>query len=183
MTVLERPEEIQRFKAAYRQGHQIATVNRALSTIRGAINWGRFQDPLLLTNSPFHRFGITIRTKEETKRDRRIGAEEEKALLDAALPINSDEHKRAGASMHDRIIGALNPQLRDRGTVRLSEVPPASPPGSASRAGRAQRRSRRGISAHRVWLLRRRLKAITENAPIAPAPNVPYSMIQSVNVR
>ena len=77
MTVLERPEEIQRFKAAYRQGHQIATVNRALSTIRGAINWGRFQDPLLLTNSPFHRFGITIRTKEETKRDRRIGAEEE----------------------------------------------------------------------------------------------------------
>lgn len=39
-TVLERPEEIQRFKAVYPEGHEIATVNRALSTLRGAINWG-----------------------------------------------------------------------------------------------------------------------------------------------
>src|SRR6266850_209052 len=50
-------------------------MNRALSALRGAINWERFQDPPLLMNSPFHRFGITIRTKEETKRDRRIGPE------------------------------------------------------------------------------------------------------------
>jgi integrase len=119
VSVLERPEEIQRFKAAYRQGHEIATVNRALSTLRGAINWGRFQDPPLLTNSPFHRFGITIRTKEETTRDRRIGPEEEKALLDAALAINSDEHKWAGASMHDRIIGALETCCRQGEMLRI----------------------------------------------------------------
>ena len=57
VSVLEKPEQIQRFKASYRQGHEIATVNRALSALRGAINWGRFQDPPLLVNSPFHRFG------------------------------------------------------------------------------------------------------------------------------
>ena len=73
VSVLEKAEPIQRFKASYRHGRAIATVNRALSALRGAINWGRFQDPPLLMNSPFHRFGVTIRTKEETKRDRRVG--------------------------------------------------------------------------------------------------------------
>jgi hypothetical protein len=48
-------------------------VNRALSTLRAAINWGRFQDPPYLATTPFHRFGVTIKAKEETKRDRRIG--------------------------------------------------------------------------------------------------------------
>ncbi len=107
VAVLEKAEPIQRFKATYRQGRAIATVNRALSTLRSAINWGRFQDPPLLTNSPFHRFGVTIKTKEETKRDRRIGADEERALLTAASSMDSAEHRWVGSSMHDRIIGAL----------------------------------------------------------------------------
>lgn len=75
---LEKAGEILRFKASYRPGHEIATVNRALSTLRAAINWGRFQDPALLTTSPFHRFGVTIKTRDETKRDRRVGPSEEK---------------------------------------------------------------------------------------------------------
>jgi hypothetical protein len=74
---LEKAEPIQRFKAAYREGRAVATVNRALSTLRAAVNWGRFQDPPLLTTSPFHRFGVSIRAKEETKRDRRVGPGEE----------------------------------------------------------------------------------------------------------
>lgn len=119
VSVLEKAEPIQRFKASYRQGRAIATVNRALSAIRGAINWGRFQDPPLLMNSPFHRFGVTIRTKEETKRDRRIGPGEEKALLDAALAVNSEEHKWAGESMHDRIIGALETCCRQGEMLRI----------------------------------------------------------------
>jgi len=119
VSVLEKAEPIQRFKASYRHGRATATVNRALSALRGAINWGRFQEPPLLMNSPFHRFGITIRTKEETKRDRRVGPEEEKALLDAALAINSDEHKLAGASMHDRIIGALETCCRQGEMLRI----------------------------------------------------------------
>ncbi len=117
--VLEKADPIQRFKASYRQGHAIATVNRALSALRGAINWGRFQDPPLLLNSPFHRFGVTIRVKEETKRDRRVGRQEEKTLLDAALAIDSDEHKWAGASMHDRIIGALETCCRQGEMLRI----------------------------------------------------------------
>ena len=85
----------------------------------GAINWGRFQDPPLLRNSPFHRFGVTIRAKEETKPDRRIGPDEEKALLEAALAISSEEHKLAGASMHDRIIGALETCCRQGEMLRI----------------------------------------------------------------
>ena len=40
---LEKAEPIQWFKAAYREGRAVATVNRALSTLRAAVNWGRFQ--------------------------------------------------------------------------------------------------------------------------------------------
>jgi hypothetical protein len=64
-----------------------------LSTLRAAINWGRFQDPPYLATTPFHRFGVTIETKEETKRDRRIGVQEEQALLRRLIL-----RKRVGAS-------------------------------------------------------------------------------------
>ena len=73
VSVLEKSTEILRFKASYLHGHEVATVNRALATLRAAINWGCFQDPPILSTSPFHRFGVTVRTKDETKRDRRIG--------------------------------------------------------------------------------------------------------------
>jgi hypothetical protein len=73
VNALEKPADILRFKAAFRNGREAATVNRALSTRRAAINWGRFQDPPYLMTTPFHRFGVTIKVKEETKRDRRIG--------------------------------------------------------------------------------------------------------------
>ena len=88
VAALKKPSEIVRFKAAYRQGREIATVNRALSALRAAINWGRFQDPPFLAMSPFHRFGISIKAKDETKPDRRIGRQEEQRLLTAALDMN-----------------------------------------------------------------------------------------------
>ena len=69
MTALEKPPDVLRFKAVYRKGREIATVNRALSTLRAAINWGRFQDPPYLTMTPFHRFGVSIKVKDETRRD------------------------------------------------------------------------------------------------------------------
>ena len=119
IVALEKPETIQRFKAAFRQGHEIATVNRALGTLRAAINWGRFQDPPLLASSPFHRFGVTIRAKEETHRDRRLGHDEEKALLTAALAMNCAEHRCVGAAMHDRIIGALETCCRQGEMLRI----------------------------------------------------------------
>jgi integrase len=119
VTALEKPNEILRFKAEYRHGHQIATVNRALSTLRAAISWGRFQDPAVLSTSPFHRFGVSIKTKEETKRDRRIGLEEEQRLLATALEMSTADHRFVGSSMHDRIVGALETCCRQGEMLRI----------------------------------------------------------------
>lgn len=119
VSVLEKPAEILRFKAVHRKGRNIATVNRALSTLRAAINWGRFQDPPYLSTTPFHRFGVTIKVKEETKRDRRIGLQEEQALLAACSEMNGSEHKYVGGAMHDRIIGALETCCRKGEMLRI----------------------------------------------------------------
>jgi integrase len=119
VTALEKPQPIARFKAAYRHGHEIATVNRALGVLRAAINWGRFQDPPLLSTTPFHRFGVSIRSRDETKRDRRIHRDEEQQLLTACLTMNSAEHKWAGPAMHDRIIGALETCCRQGEMLRI----------------------------------------------------------------
>jgi integrase len=119
VSALEKPADIMRFKAAYRKGREIATVNRALSTLRAAISWGRFQDPPHLTTTPFHRFGVSIRVKEETKRDRRIGPQEEQALLEACSEMGGPEHKSVGPSMHDRIIGALETCCRRGEMLRI----------------------------------------------------------------
>jgi hypothetical protein len=62
--------------------------------------------PALIEKSPFHRFGVRLNQKAETVRDRRISREEEKRLLDAALAMNTWEHRYVGPLMHDRIIGA-----------------------------------------------------------------------------
>jgi integrase len=119
VSALEKPAEILRFKAAYRKGREVGTVNRALSTLRAAVNWGRFQDPPYLATTPFHRFGVTIKTKDETKRDRRVGLQEEQALLEACSQMNGAEHKYVGASMHDRLIGALDTCCRQGEMLRI----------------------------------------------------------------
>ncbi len=117
--VLERPAEIARFKAEFRKGRKMATVNRALGTLRAAINWARFQDPPLLALTPFHRFGVNIRVKDETKRDRRLHRDEEQRLLAACLTMNTAEHKWSGPSMHDRLIGALETCCRQGEMLRI----------------------------------------------------------------
>jgi integrase/recombinase XerD len=78
-----------------------------LAVLRAAIHWGQAQRPSLIDKSPFHRFGVRLSRKGETVRDRRISREEEKRLLDAALAMNTWEHRWVGPLMHDRIIGAL----------------------------------------------------------------------------
>ena len=119
VTVLEKPAEILKSKAEFRPGHEIATVNRVLGVLRAAINWGRFQDPPYLTTTPFHRFGVNIKTKEETRRDRRIGMQEEQTLLTTCLAMNDADHKWAGSSMHDRLIGALETCSRQGEMLRI----------------------------------------------------------------
>ncbi len=119
VTALEKPADILRFKAAYRKGREVATVNRALSTLRAAINWGRFQDPPYLSTTPFHRFGVTIKVKDETKRDRRVSLKEERALLAACSVMGGPEHKYVGPAMHDRIMGALETCCRRGEMLRI----------------------------------------------------------------
>ena len=68
VTPLEKPADISRFKAEYRHGRQLATLNRALGVLRAAIDWGLFQDPPLLSTTPFHRFGVTIKAPRNEAR-------------------------------------------------------------------------------------------------------------------
>jgi integrase len=103
----------------YAEAVEVATVNRALETLRGAMNWGMAQTPPLFRKSPFHRFGVRMNKKLETSRDRRLTREEEKQLLDTALQrMNIAEHRFAGPLLHDRIIGALELVCR-RGEMLL----------------------------------------------------------------
>lgn len=112
VAALERAETIEDFKREYGKTRSIAAVNRTLGILRHAINWGRGRTPAVFTATPFHRFGVKIKTKVETKRDRRITANEERKLLEAADKLNCVEHAFAGAQMRDRIVGALETGCR-----------------------------------------------------------------------
>ena len=53
IAALERPDEIQAFKGKYLGLRSVATVNRVLNTLRGAINWGLGQTLPVLKANPF----------------------------------------------------------------------------------------------------------------------------------
>jgi len=110
LDALEEADEINRFKTEsdYAGEVELASMHRALETLRAAVNWGMAQTPPLFNKSPFHRFGVRMNKKAETLRDRRLSREEEKRLLDTALQkMNTPEHRFVGPLLHDRIIGAL----------------------------------------------------------------------------
>lgn len=110
LAALEEPDDINRFKtdSDYAEDVELATMHRALETLRAAINWGMAQTPPLFTRTPFHRFGVRLQKKAETVRDRRLSRDEEKRLLTTALSrMNAAEHQFVGPILHDRIIGAL----------------------------------------------------------------------------
>jgi integrase len=112
VNALERTDTIEDFKREYGQTRSLAAVNRTLGILRHAMNWGRGRTPAIFVASPFHRFGVKIKTKGENKRDRRITRDEERRLLDAADKLNCVEHAFAGAQMRDRIVGALETACR-----------------------------------------------------------------------
>lgn len=119
---LEQADIINRFKTEsdYAKKVEIATMHKVLAILRAAIRWGQAQTPPLIEKSPFHRFGVRLNHKLETVRDRRISREEEKRLLDAAVAMNTWEHRYVGSAMHDRIIGALELCCR-RGEMLLMQ--------------------------------------------------------------
>jgi integrase len=61
---------------------------------------------------------VKIKTKGETRRDRRVSADEEQRLLNAAGQMDSAEHGFVGSAMRDRIICALETGCR-RGEMLL----------------------------------------------------------------
>jgi hypothetical protein len=69
---LEDADEVNRFKAEYREDVEIASVHRVLDRLRAAMKWGIAQTPPLFAKSPFHRFGVRLNKKAEVIRDRRI---------------------------------------------------------------------------------------------------------------
>jgi integrase len=115
---LERVDVIEDFKVAYGKGRKLSSVNRTLGVLRHAINWGMGRSPALFDKSPFSRFGVKIKTKGETRRDRRVMAEEEQRLLTTAEAMDCGEHLFVGGSMRDRLICALDTGCR-RGEMLL----------------------------------------------------------------
>jgi integrase len=114
LSVLNRADEIQAFRAGLAGRYKVSYVNRLLELIREAINWGRGQTPPYLTAQPFHKWGITVRKKNEIKRDRRISRAEEQRLLETALlpELNAARHRFAGPRLHDAIIANLEMPIR-----------------------------------------------------------------------
>src|SRR5258708_32109918 len=91
LDALEEPEVINRFKSGsdYAKRVELATIHRALETLRAAMNWGMAQTPPLFRKSPFHRFGVRMNKKGETVRDRRLSREEEKKLREMLVIQNN----------------------------------------------------------------------------------------------
>jgi hypothetical protein len=114
VAALERADEIQAFKRTYRDKRTVATVNRVFSTLRAAIHWGMGQNPPVLKASPFHKFGVTIRVRDEVKRDRRISDAEERLLFEACDQMTGPEHKAVGEAMRDRSSARSRPVVASR---------------------------------------------------------------------
>ena len=119
LDALEEPDDINRFKTEsdYAEEVEIATIHRALETLRAAMNWGMAQTPPLFKKSPFHRFGV--RHEQEGGDDARSSAAARGREAAARRGAAEDEHRRApvrrtaAARPHHRRAGALLPARRD----------------------------------------------------------------------
>jgi integrase len=94
-------------QAPLEDGRGPVAVNRIMQRLRHAINWCIAQHPAILSRSPFHRYGIVIKTTDETQRVRRLRIGEEAALLAACDAIADADHHYAGHALKRRILGAL----------------------------------------------------------------------------
>ena len=73
----------------------------------------------LLDKTPFHRYGIRIRSKREVRRSRRVGFAEEQRLLWATDQMNTPQHQFAGREMRHRIIAALETACRQGEQLKI----------------------------------------------------------------
>ena len=95
---LEKPTGLARFKAEFRKAAKWRRSKPRARHAAGGDQLGRFQDLPLLATTPFHRFGVNVKVKDEIKRDRRVHRDEEQRLLAACLTMNTAEHKWSARS-------------------------------------------------------------------------------------
>ena len=110
LSAVEEPDDINHFKtdSDTPKTWRSTSIHRVLERLRAAINWGMAQTPPLLAKSPFHRFGVRLNKKAESRGIAGSHATRRKRLLDTALQkMNTPEHQYVGKLLHDRIIGAL----------------------------------------------------------------------------
>ena len=109
LAALERPAPIEDFRRAFNH-RKPATVNRYLARLRHMLGWAQARG--LVTRTPFSRYSLTISTKRETQRSRRVHPVEEEALLSACDRIDDARHWYAGRELKPRIEAALDLGLR-----------------------------------------------------------------------
>ena len=109
LAALERPAPIEDFRRAFSH-RKPATVNRYLARLRHMLGWAQARG--LVTRTPFSRYLLTISTKRETRRSRRVHPAEEQALLAACDLIDDARHWYAGRELKPRTEAALDLGLR-----------------------------------------------------------------------
>ena len=136
-TALEDADDINRFKtdSDYAEEVEIATLHRALETLRAAMNWGMAQTPPFFKKSPFHRYGVRMNKKAETMRGSAAAARRGEAA--ARRRAAEDEHvgasvrRTAAPRPHHRRAGAVLPARRDAADPEqareLGDVPDRHP--------------------------------------------------------
>jgi hypothetical protein len=113
VSVLEKPTEIMRFKAAFRHGHQVATVNRILGVLRAAINWGTISGSAVAFNNALPPFR---RQHQGQRRNETGSAHSSRGGASAAGGMYDDEVSRAQVCR----IGDARPDHRRIGDVLSS---------------------------------------------------------------
>jgi integrase len=94
-------------------------VNRLLTRWRNVVEWAQGQTPPRLTRSPFHAYGMVIKTNEEEPRTRRLHDGEEAALLSSIAVLDDKQHRFRADVMTRIVLGVLRCALRQSEVCRV----------------------------------------------------------------
>jgi integrase len=105
--------------AAPGEGRGVIAVNRLLTRWRNVVEWAQGQKPARLTRSPFHAYGMVIKTSEEEPRTRRLHDGEEDALITALDVLDDKQHRYRKAVMERVVRGVIECGLRQSELCRV----------------------------------------------------------------
>jgi integrase len=104
------------------QGRGVIAVNRLLTRWRNVVEWAMGQQPPRLTHSPFHAYGMVIKTSEEEPRTRRLEDGEEAALFAALAVLDDKQHRFRKDVMTRVVLAALRAAMRQSELCRVRET-------------------------------------------------------------